>query len=227
VRAAVLALALTGAALPCAQALAQEGAAEQGAEHGGEHAAGPGEHAASVDPKTLALQVLNFGVLLFVLIKFGAPAINKALRGRHEQLKTDLDEAGKVRRAAEERFRHQEQRLANLEREIEVMLQSIRQEAEQEKARIIASAEEKARRIQDETKFSLEQQVKEAEVRFRAEVAQAAVKVAEELLRRSVTPSDEQRLAQSFIADLAAARPPQEGQKGPPRGGKAQEEVVG
>jgi F-type H+-transporting ATPase subunit b len=184
--------------------------------HGGEH------EAHGVDPKTLGLQLFNFAVLVFILMKFGGGAINKALAARHEQLRSDIDEAARIKGAAEERFKQQEQRLANLEREIEVMITSIRQEAEQEKARIIASAEEKARRVQEETTFALEQQVKEAEARFRGEVAQAAVKVADELLRRSVTPSDEQRLLQSFVGELG-------GGKGPPRG-KAQgneEEVVG
>jgi F-type H+-transporting ATPase subunit b len=187
-----------------------------------EHAAG--EHAEhGVDLKTLAFQFLNFAVLVFILARFGGPAINRALRARHDQLKADLDEAARLRLSAEEQFRAHERRLANLEREIETMLASIRQEAEQEKTRIIASAEEKARRIQDETRFALDQQVKEAELRFRAEVALAAVKVAEELVRRSVTPSDEQRLAQSFVDELAAARPHD---KSPPRG-KPQDEVTG
>jgi F-type H+-transporting ATPase subunit b len=176
-----------------------EAAAEHagGAEHEGHH---------GVDPKSLALQGVNFAVLLFILIKFGGGAINKSLRARHDQLKVDLEEARKVRAAAEARFEQQEKRLANLENELNTMRAAIRQDAENEKNRLIKSAEEKARFVQDETKFQLDQQVKEAEQRFRAEVAQAAVKVAEELLRRSVTPSDEQRLTQGFVAELGATR---------------------
>jgi F-type H+-transporting ATPase subunit b len=176
---------------------AQQVAAEHGesSEHGGEH---------GIDPKTLTLQLLNFGVLLFLLIKFGGKAINNGLRARHEQLKSDLEEAARLKAAAETRFKEQEQRLANLESELEEMRRSILAEAQREKARIIAAAEERARRVQEETRFQLDQQVKDAEQRFRAEVAQAALKVADELLRRSVSSSDEQRLAQSFVADLAA-----------------------
>jgi F-type H+-transporting ATPase subunit b len=187
-------------------ALAQEHEAEPAAaEHaGGEHAE-HGEH--GIDPKTLALQFLNFGVLLFLLIKFGGSAINKSLRARHEQLKTDMEEATRQKAAADLRFKEQEKRLANLESELEAMRQGILREAEQEKARIIAAAEEKSKRVQDETRFQLDQQVKEAELRFRAEVAQAALKIADELLRRSINTSDEQRLVQGFVAELGAARP--------------------
>jgi F-type H+-transporting ATPase subunit b len=185
-------------------ALAQEDRvqrAEQVGETPGEH---EGEHQEGIDPKTLGLQLLNFGVLLFILIKFGGGAINKSLRARHEQLKADMEEAARLRTAAELRFKEQEQRLANLEHELDEMRRGILAEAESEKARIIAAAEEKARRVQEETRFQLEQQVKEAELRFRAEVAQASLQIADQLLRRSVNGGDEQRLAQSFVAELGA-----------------------
>lgn len=165
--------------------------------------AGHGEHH-GIDVKTLVLQVLNFGVLLFVLIKFGGGAVNKALQARHEQLKADLQEAARVRAVAEQRAKDQEKRLANIEAEIAAMLASMRTDADGERARIVAAAEDRARRIQDETRFQLDQQVKEAELRFRAEVARAAVKAAQALLERSVGPGDEQRLAQSFVAELGA-----------------------
>jgi F-type H+-transporting ATPase subunit b len=196
IHAAALACALAGA-----PALAQEEAqhaSEPAGEHGEEH---------GINPVTLGLQLLNFGVLLFLLIKFGGKAINKGLRERHEQLKTDLEEATRLRAAGELRFKEQEKRLANLESELDAMRQSILKEAEHEKARIIAAAEEKARRVQDETRFQLDQQVKDAELRFRAEVAQAAIKIADELLRRSVNTTDEQRLIQTFVTELGGARP--------------------
>jgi F-type H+-transporting ATPase subunit b len=182
-------------------AFAEEAPREAAGEHGGEHE----EH--GIDPKTLAFQFLNFGVLLFLLIKFGGSAINKSLRARHDQLKSDMVEAARLRTVAEARFKEQEARLANLESELDAMRQAILKEAAHEKARIIAAAEEKARRVQDDTKFQLDQQIKDAELRFRAEVAEAAIKVAEELLRRSVNGSDEQRLVQGFVAELGAARP--------------------
>lgn len=212
----VVVVAVAGATAPAARAQEQEGPREHPEEVAGEHGTGGGESSEhgtehGIDPKTLALQFLNFGVLLFLLIKFGGRAINNGLRARHEQLKSDMEEAAKQKAAAEARFKEQEKRLANLENELEAMRRSILAEAESEKARIIAAAEEKARRVQDETRFQLDQQVKEAEQRFRAEVAQAALKIADELLRRSVNASDEQRLAQSFVAELAAPPRPTDG----------------
>ena len=73
-----------------------------------------------------------------MLVKFGGPAISKALAARHQQLKADLAAASEARAAAEARFEQQEQRLAALEQEIAAIARRHQAEAEAEKARLIA-----------------------------------------------------------------------------------------
>ena len=189
VRHLVLALCLQGAPLALA--------AEPAGEHGGE-----GAHGAHFDGKTFAFQLINFAILVGILGFFGGRAINKALAARHEQLKRDLEEAVQARAAAEARLKQQERRLANLEKEVTALRTSIKEEALIEEKRLVEAAEEKARRIQEETRFLMDQEVKQAEIRFREEVAAQAVRIAEEIVLRSVKPEDDQRLNQTFVADL-------------------------
>ncbi len=195
-------------------ARADEKAAEQAADSA-EHPGGElpeGHEAPAINGKKLALQLLNFGVLVFILVKFGGPAIGKALAARHQQLKADLAAAATARAEAEARLKQQEARLAALEQEIEGIRTGVKAEAEAEKARLIALAEERAKRIKEETSFVLEQQIKEAEARLRREVAQAAVDLAEQMVKKSLGPSDQQRLVDSFVADVAAPVPGARGQ---------------
>jgi F-type H+-transporting ATPase subunit b len=165
--------------------------------------AGHGEHGQhGLDPKRLLFQFINFGLLVAIVGFAGGKAINKTLAARHDQLKKDLDEASAARADAQARLKEQEARLANLESEVARLLAAIKDEAAQEEQRLLASAEEKARRIQDETRFLVDQQVKEAERNFRQEVANASARIAEEIVRRSVKGDDELRLQQSFISDV-------------------------
>jgi F-type H+-transporting ATPase subunit b len=181
-------------------------------EHGqAEPSAGHGEHA-RFSPGTFALQLLNFGVLLFLLIYFGGKAMNKSLRARHEQLKTDLADAARLRDKAKQEFDAQEHRLADLEKELAALRASIRQDAEREQARMIEAAQERAKKIQEEMRFELDQQVKEAEMLLRAEVASASVKLAEELVRKAVDPLDQRRLAQEFVAGFDGKATPSGGE---------------
>ena len=170
-----------------------EGAGDVGAEHEGAH----------IDGGKLAAQIVNFGVLVFVLVFFGGKAINKALLARHQQLKTELASAAEAKAAAEARLAVQEKRLAALEQEIASIRAGIKEEAESEKARLIAIAEERAKRIKDETSFLLQQQVKEAELSLRREAGQAAVDMAEQLVRKAMGPADQQRMLDAFVGDVA------------------------
>jgi len=160
------------------------------------------EGAPEIDPKKLGLQILNFGVLVFILVKFGGGAINKMLRSRHEQLKADLASAAELRAAAEAKLKKQEARLASLEHEIADMHRNLKAEAEAEKARLIAASEERAARIKAETAFLIEQQVRDADQRLRRESADGALKIAEEILKRSIGPADQQKLVETFVGDV-------------------------
>src|SRR5262245_21787068 len=147
--------------------------------------------------------MLNFGVLVFLLIKFGGPAVRKALEARHQQIKSDLASAAEARAAAQARFEQQEKRLAALESEIAAIVAGIKQEAEAEKARLIAMAEDRAKRIREQSEFIIEQQVRQAQEDLRREVAIAAVALAEQIVRNQLGPADQQRLIDTFVGDVA------------------------
>jgi len=185
-----------------AHQVTEPGAVGEHAEHG---VAGEGEHAPSVNGKNLALQLINFLVLLGILVYFGGRAVNKALLARHEQLKAELAAAAAARTQAEQRLRQHEARLAGLEREIAAMRAGIKQEAEIEKQLLIAAAEERARRVREETVFAIEQQVKEAQITLRRDVAEHALRVAEDILRRTVDANDQRRLLEGFMNEVADA----------------------
>ena len=198
---ALPALAFAQEGEPAAAGEAHEAAGEGHGEGHGEHGA---EHAApSFDGKRMAWQLLNFGALIFLLVKFGGPAVSKALSARHQQIKTDLVSAAEARTAAQARFEQQEKRLASLEHEIAAIAASIKQEAEAEKARLIALSEERAKRIREESEFIIEQQIKQAEEDLRREMAAAAVALAEKIVRSQLGPADQQRMIDSFVGDVA------------------------
>jgi F-type H+-transporting ATPase subunit b len=174
------------------------GEAHEAGEHtGGEH------EAPSIKGLNLVAQVFNFALLAIILIKFGGPPVNRALEARHQQIKSDLASAAEARAAAQGRFEHQEKRLAALESEIAGIVSHIKQEAEAEKARLIALAEERAKRIREESEFVIEQQVKQAEEDLRREVAASAVALAEQIVRSQMQASDQQRLVDTFVGDIA------------------------
>ena len=130
--------------------------------------------------------LLAFLVVFFVVAKFGFPAII----GMVENRKQYIDESLKKAHEASER-------LANIQKEGESMLQEARQkqaqilkEAADTRDAIVAQALEKAReegnRLIAEAKSEIESQKQAAISEIRAQVAELSVKVAEKILRKEL-----------------------------------------
>ena len=137
--------------------------------------------------------LLAFLVVFFVVAKFGFPAII----GMVENRKQYIDESLKKAHEASER-------LANIQKEGESMLQEARQkqaqilkEAADTRDAIVAQAHEKAReegnRLIAEAKSEIESQKQAAISEIRAQVAELSVKVAEKILRKELA-SDAQQM---------------------------------
>jgi len=139
---------LVGAGVRIAQADERQAEAAAATAEGEDHhdaAAEHSEEAPSIDGKKFALQLVNFGVLLAILIKFGGSAVNKALATRHEQLKAEVEvEKAHLISAAEERAKRiREETAFVVEQQIKEAQVALRREVADSALRI---AEETLRR---------------------------------------------------------------------------------
>ena len=75
-------------------------------------------------------------------------------------------------------------------------------------------AEEKAARMQKDAAFLLEQEAKQMRLDLQREAVEAALAAAEELLTKRVTPADQERLAEEFLAVARAEASARTGRTG-------------
>jgi F-type H+-transporting ATPase subunit b len=152
---------------------------------------------------SVALSWLNFGVLVFILIRFGGPIVRDMLKNRHLTIKKDLDEARALREQAEKRLTEYEGRLANIEREIADIITGIRKEADAEAGRIVAAAQEAANRMRKDAEFAISQEGRRLEIELRREAAELAIDAARKLLSGKMTEADQKKLAETFVREMA------------------------
>ena len=130
--------------------------------------------------------LLAFLVVFFVVAKYGFPAIIGMVEDRKRYIDESLQKAHEA-----------SERLANIQKEGESMLQEARQkqaqilkEAADTRDAIVAQAQEKAReegnRLIAEAKGEIESQKQAAISEIRAQVAELSVKVAEKILRKEL-----------------------------------------
>ena len=134
--------------------------------------------------------LVAFLVVFLLLAKFGFPVITNMV----EERKNFIDES--LRKAHEA-----QERLANIEKEGESILQEAREkqaqilrEAAETRDAIVEQAQEKARtegaRLLDDAKIAIEQEKKAAIADIRSQVATLSVEIAEKVLKQNL--KDEQ-----------------------------------
>jgi len=148
------------------------------------------------------LALLNFGVLLLLLGKYLVPAGRKVAEERHDQIKTALDEAAKLRAQAEAKLGEYEARIAGVDAEIDKLVTGIRADAEADKRRILASAENQAAQLKRDAEQRIAAEIELARQQLTDEVAAAAAAAASKIVRERATADDQQRLVSTFTTGL-------------------------
>jgi len=142
---------------------------------------------------------LNFALLIVILVKFGKDPVKNFLQGRSESIKKEFDDLEEQRKEAERKYEEYRQKLADMDKEAEKILQAFIKQGEAEKEKIIAQAYETAERIKAQAKFYVQQELAKAREQLKAEVADMAVKLAEDIIRKNITEQDHHRLIAEYL----------------------------
>jgi F-type H+-transporting ATPase subunit b len=153
----------------------------------------------------LLIQFVNFGILLFVILKFAGKPLKGYLRKRHDVVKEKIDEAERRAKEAEEARLRYEQRLAGLEVEIERFRTSTLEAMEKEKKKVLDEAQDLAGRIREQARLAYEQEMKEALEKVRAEIAEQTIQAATAQVRNMFGKADHDRMVEEFIQKVRSS----------------------
>ena len=198
-----------------------EAPAEHGEAHGEHHEAHGGHHHAGIvnwwsldygptakDPEhrewpaPFGFALINFAVFMLILRKLAWKPLKSYVVERHEGIKRELTEAARLRSEADAKLKQYESKLLGLEAEIDKLVSGIRQEAEAERARMIAAAEDQARRTKTEADRQITVEIERARAMLKERVVTLAVAAAEELLSKQMTSEDKNRIADRYVGAL-------------------------
>jgi len=146
--------------------------------------------------------LINFGILAAGYYFLGRKPVAAGLQARRDTISKEIEEAQRMRHEAEERAKIYQSKLEKLEDELKAARESLVRAGEAESERIVREAETKADRMRKDAEFLVEQELKQLRGQLWRDTVEAAVGAAEELLKKRVTPADQERLAEDYLADL-------------------------
>ena len=148
------------------------------------------------------LMLVNFGLLLILLAKYGWPVAGKLAADRHDQIKTALDDAARLREQAKTKLAEYETRIAGVDGEIKKLVDGIRADADADKARILKAAETQAAIMKRDAELRIAAEIELARATLTREITAASAAATEKLLRTNVTTTDQSNLVGKFISNL-------------------------
>lgn len=162
-------------------------AAEGGGEHGGGSA------------MEWVWRLLNFGILVFVLVKYGGKPLKEYLQQRKELIAKSIQEAQEAKELAKRALAEVEERLKLKDKEIAEIIASAKNSGEKEKERLVEEGERLQAKILEHAKANIDYEVKRAKDVIKGEAVDAAMQLAEEKIKGKLTVDDQDKLLKESL----------------------------
>ena len=187
----------------------QQSPVPQGAQPTDDHASAAhdveAEHASEGNVYVeVGAKLLNFGILVGLLVYFLRGPIGVYLRDRSAQIRQDLVTAAEMRTAATAQLAEIDRRMQALPAELEALKRQGAEDVKAEQARIAEAAALERTRLIEQTRREIDMRMRIARRELTEHAAVLAVTVAEQRIRRTITPDDQMRLVDRYAAQLAA-----------------------
>ena len=155
------------------------------------------------NPWEMLVVAVGFAVLMFIVIKFIVPALEKSYQDRVEAIEGGLAKAEKAQAEANAMMADYESQLADARTEAN----RIREDARTEAAEIVAEARERAtaeaRRISEQAQAQIAAERQQAAAQLKGEVGSLATTLAGKIVGESLEDdARSQRVVDRFLADL-------------------------
>jgi F-type H+-transporting ATPase subunit b len=166
-------------------------------------ASGGGEEgSAGAIAKDYLWKIINFGILFFVLYKFGKKPLQSFLKQRTELIEKSLKEAKEAKELAQKALAEVEERLKARDREIGEMVSSAKESGEKEKARLIEEGSRMKEKIIEQARTNIAYEVKRAKETIMEEASAIAIELAEKKLKEKLTQEEQLKLLEDSLAKI-------------------------
>jgi F-type H+-transporting ATPase subunit b len=149
-------------------------------------------------------RVMNFAVLAIALFFVARKPVADALNNRITTIKNQLEELEAKKEKAASTLADYERKIATLDSEMKQILAQYEEQGEAAKKRILEKAASSAEKMKEQAKRNIENEFKNAKQQLQAEMMSEALQKAEELVKKSISSEDQDRLIDEYLKKVVA-----------------------
>jgi F-type H+-transporting ATPase subunit b len=155
-----------------------------------------------INPGLLLAQLLNFGILYFILARLAFPALRKTLDQRSTTIREGVENA---ERAKSELARAQQQAdgiVQAAQQRSQQIIADATSAGERVRAQIETEAKNRADEIAEQNRRRMAQEEAQAQNALRQQTADLAIQAASVVVGRSLDNQDQRRLVDQFLTEV-------------------------
>jgi F-type H+-transporting ATPase subunit b len=158
-----------------------------------------------INPWLLLAQVINFGILYWILSKYVFPAIMKTLDARAATIRQGVENADRAKKDLEQANQQAQGIIQDAQRKSQQIIADGTTAGERVRAQIEAEAHGRADEIARQAQQRIAQETAQAKNALRQEVVDLAITAAGAVVGESMDAPKQRRLVDEFIAQNDAA----------------------
>jgi len=147
----------------------------------------------------LILRWINFGIIAFVIVKYGKTPIMNFLRGQKDKLAQEINRLENEKEDAKAKIKETLKAVDESEVRFSELKDRIVQQGEKKKTEIIESAQNQSKMMLEDAKRRIGYHFLQAKDEFRAEMIDRAMDMAMERLPKEITSEDNDKFTRLFI----------------------------
>ena len=155
----------------------------------------------------LVFQVINFGLLLYLLNRFMFKPLLARMDERSTKIEKGLEDAEAAARDRELARAEREAAVAEARKEANEMIARANKIAEDTRNEILTSARTEAEKVSTRAREEIVAEKDKAMAEIRGQVAELALAAAGKLVRREMDDPTQRRLVEEFLAEVQPAKP--------------------
>ncbi|CAB1063984.1 hypothetical protein D1BOALGB6SA_8773 [Olavius sp. associated proteobacterium Delta 1] len=153
---------------------------------------------------TDTFRVINFAVLAIVLVYLLRKPLSQALSSRIKVIKDELEDLEARKDEAEKKLAEYNEKLAQLEKEAETIVEDYIKQGNEAKERILKEAESSAEKLKTQARRNIEHEFELAKLKLQEEIFETSLEKAEEIIKNKFSEDDQDRMVDEYLKKVVA-----------------------
>jgi len=150
----------------------------------------------------VVLMWVNFGILVFVIIKFGKTPLMNFLHGRKIELTIELEQLEEQKQNIDGKVKDINKKIKESDIRLDELKEKSVRKGEKERQKIIEEAHLQSKLMLEDSKRKADNHIKQAKLAFRSELIDAAFDLATQRIPSVITDKDNDKLTNLYINSL-------------------------